>query len=270
MITLKRFENQDEQFAWIMKNRLMISSQRKSVLKRSDPSFAKSYPLDGRGQALKGESGVSADAEIIKTRSIINTTKLFDSHMDVHFDGLWKKSLSDTLINYLCYQHEFDFKGIITDEVQAMTKSYTWAELGYPEFEGKTQALVFDSIINKDRNDIAEFMLKQYAKGYVRAHSVRMRYIKDYLCLNSKDYPAEKDNWDKYYPEIVNGDEAKAAGFFWAVTEAKHIEGSAVVEGSNYATPTDSVSEVKEEPSMDTLETEPPTGTHKSIYFLSN
>lgn len=37
---------------------------------------------------------------------------------------------------------------------------------------------------------------------------------------------------------VVNIEDAEAQGYFWAVLEAKIIEGSAVVKGSNYITPT--------------------------------
>ena len=30
-----------------------------------------------------------------------------------------------------------------------------------------------------------------------------------------------KENWDKYYPEIINKDVADSMGYFWAVTTAK-------------------------------------------------
>ena len=69
-------------------------------------------------------------------------------------------------------------------------------------------------------------------------------------------------DWDKYYPIVANKEVADERGFFWIVSEAKIIEGSAVVMGSNSATPTLSIenkteadnitSEIKEEPSIDT------------------
>ena len=51
----------------------------------------------------------------------------------------------------------------------------------------------------------------------------------------------EKAIWDKYINQVINRDASEEQGYFWAVTEAKVIEGSAVVMGSNYATPTISV-----------------------------
>jgi hypothetical protein len=138
----------------------------------------------------------------------------------------------------------------------------TWRELGF-DYEGKTEALVFDSEVEKARN---KFMFEQYARGYVKNHSVGMRYVNLFMCINSdeKYYIEEKENWDKYVGEVVNLSEAEETGYFWAVTEAKLVEGSAVPLGSNYATPTQSV---KFEPSVDTQKNiEPPSGTQGEIF----
>jgi hypothetical protein len=118
----------------------------------------------------------------------------------------------------------------------------TWKELGY-KYEGDTEALIFDCTIVKERN---EYMAEQYAKGRVKQHSVGMQYVKLSLCMNSESKwdKEEKENWDKYYPQVANKDEADRYGYFWAVTEAKCIEGSAVPLGSNFATPTISIEPV--------------------------
>ena len=58
------------------------------------------------------------------------------------------------------------------------------------------------------------------------------------MAVNDEDYGAEFEAWEKYYPMIANKAEADRAGYFWAVTEATEIEGSAVPLGSNSATPT--------------------------------
>ena len=82
-----------------------------------------------------------------------------------------------------------------------------------------------------------------------------MRYVSFDLAINSEAEwdKEEKALWDKYYPVIANKELADERGYFWAVTEAKIVEGSAVVMGSNSATPT---LETKEEPSEDTLNIE--------------
>lgn len=98
------------------------------------------------------------------------------------------------------------------------------------------EVLVYEAVISKLRNPI---MFEQYKNGYVLNHSVGMRYIKIFWCYNSEnvEYTEEKENWDKYYPMIINKDDADKTSYFWAITEAKNIEGSAVVKGSNFLTP---------------------------------
>jgi hypothetical protein len=58
------------------------------------------------------------------------------------------------------------------------------------------------------------------------------------LCANNPSSTQEFENWNKYLPEVANQDTAIEKGYFWAVLEAKLIEGSAVVIGSNPVTPT--------------------------------
>jgi hypothetical protein len=85
-----------------------------------------------------------------------------------------------------------------------------------------------------------------------------MRYVKMELALNSdsKWDVEEKAIWDKYYNEIANKEVADQRGYFWAVSEAKIVEGSAVVKGSNYATPTISIEAVKTDTSNEPTEAE--------------
>jgi hypothetical protein len=104
-------------------------------------------------------------------------------------------------------------------------------------------------------------MFDLYRKGRVNNHSVGMQYVKIYLCINSEEamYSSEKANWDKYYSQVVNKEVADEKGYFWAVTEAKIVEGSAVVKGSNSQTPSLEIEIEKEEPSEDTQNTPEPT-----------
>lgn len=98
----------------------------------------------------------------------------------------------------------------------------------------KLEVLVYEAVIKKDRN---EYMFNQYKSGYVLNHSVGMRYYKILFCYDSKEtaYIQQKENFDKYSKEVLNKDDL--GEYFWAVLEAKNIEGSAVVKGSNFLTP---------------------------------
>jgi len=94
-------------------------------------------------------------------------------------------------------------------------------------------------------------MFRQYANNYVTNHSVGMRYVKIFLAVNDAEYIEENEVWNRYINSIVNAEIAIEKGYFYAVTEAKVIEGSAVPVGSNHITPTRSVT-----PKIEQLETE--------------
>jgi len=231
----------------IKENKALVIAEKKSAMKMADSCDFDIMHINSKGEAVKAESDESTDLTKITARVVINTTNLIDSHCDCHIPGIWNKTLKENKSPYHIQEHQMKFDHVISDQVTASVKTMSWAALGQP-FEGNTQALIFDSIIEQERN---EYMFKQYMKGWVRNHSVGMRYVNLFLCINSEEryYQEEKDNWDKYIPQVANKSVAEELGYFWAVTEAKLIEGSAVPIGSNYATPTISV---KSEPSTDT------------------
>jgi hypothetical protein len=228
-------------FKHLKDNKDALIAEKKFKIKQAD-SVSYNVPLANiKGEAVKsGLTDSNADIETIKATVVINTTNILDSHGDVHIPGIWNKSLKELKRVYLLQEHQMKFDKIITDKVKASVKNISWSELGFPEFKGSTQALIFETEIDSDRN---EYMFEQYLKGYVNNHSIGMSYVNLFLCINSEEkyYREEKDNWDKYIGEVVNQDKAIEQGYFWAVTEAKIVEGSAVPIGSNYATPTISV-----------------------------
>lgn len=122
--------------------------------------------------------------------------------------------------------HKTDFSNVLFEETSK----------AFDNKIQKIEVLVYDAVIKKDRN---EFMFNQYLKGYVLNHSIGMRYVKLVFCYNSEkpEYTQDKENFDKYYPYVLNKDEVDTYGYFWAILEAKNIEGSAVVKGSNFLTP---------------------------------
>ena len=145
-------------------------------------------------------------------------------------------------IDFIIQNKEF----AITQKLEQLNKSdfsnilLNTAQKAFDNSISKIEVLVYETLIRKDRN---EFMFNQYKNGYVYNHSVGMRYVKLYLCYNNSDpiYSQEKDNWDKYYPLVLNKDIADNQDYFWAITKAKNIEASAVVKGSNFLTPVLSV-----------------------------
>lgn len=233
-------------YDFVVKNEALIMHAKKSEPKRADGVFTSSIFIDEKGQLTTKAAGerpvIADDATKLKLDVVINTTNYFDSHWDVHIPGIWNKSISDNKKQgfYLLECHGRDFDDVIGEGLQATARKMSWKDLGF-DYTGITEALMFSGTIDKMRN---EFMFNQYAKGYVKQHSVGMRYVKLITCINDDDYPVQKENWDKYFPMVINGKEAEAEGIFWAILEAKIIEGSAVLFGSNDLTPTYQVQDV--------------------------
>lgn len=244
------FASKAEQFDWLISNKALLIAEKKATTKQADALFA--IPEVGNNKADEADKqadggGEGPDISKIVAKLVINTTNVMDSHSDVHMKGIWKKSLSEQSQFYLLQEHDMSFEGVITDEVAAYTKAINWATLGAP-FTGTTEALMFDATIKEDRN---EYMFEQYLNRWVKNHSVGMRYVKLFLCINDQSYAEEYANWEKYIPEVVNRADAEAQGYFWAVTEAKIIEGSAVLMGSNKWTPVQSQTDDITEPMGD-------------------
>jgi len=243
----------EQEIAYIFKNKELIITQKTNAIKHGD--FCNAVIQEDNGVQKAGVDVTGEDSTVLNAKLIINTTNVIDSHMDCHINGLWKKSLNETKSLLLLQEHQMDFENVIADSVNdnliATTEIIDWKKLGF-KFVGSTEALIFNAQIKKDVN---EFMFNLYRKGRVLNHSVGMRYIKMFLCIDSNEamYSSEKANWDKYYPIVVNQEVADHKGFFYAITEAKVIEGSAVVKGSNAYTPTIEIEIEKENTGADII-----------------
>jgi hypothetical protein len=113
-------------------------------------------------------------------------------------------------------------------------KEVAWNDLGVSK-TGNTTVVMMDSDIMKLYNAT---MFEQYKDDQVDQHSVGMIYVKLELAVNDPEYKEEFAEWNKHINTIGNKAEAEKDGMFWAVYEAKLIEISAVLQGSNPITPT--------------------------------
>jgi len=247
-MNLKDFNSAKEMHMFLRDNKDKLIQQKKSAVKEADGvCFVSNSDIElglnfkmSNNICTKANEAIQGYEELdrIKVEAVINTTNLLDSHGDVHIPGLWKKTISENGNIKHLQEHVRSFETIIADykNLRVKTQNINWTDLGQP-YGSKTQALIFNSIVLKERNP---FMFEQYAKGHVTNHSVGMRYVNIYLAVNSEEsyMKEEKDNWDKYISKVANVELAEEKGFFYPVTEAKIIEGSAVVFGSNPVTPT--------------------------------
>lgn len=252
----------EQEIKRVLANKELLMAQKTSTIKHGDVVFGSYGQVNHKTEVTKSEGDMNMELGTLKLGLCINTTNVIDSHMDCHIPGLWKKSLQETKMLHLLQEHEMEFEYVIADSINnefvASAKKMPWSKLG-ASYEGSTEALVFDVTIDNKRNP---FMFEQYKNGYVLNHSVGMRYVKMFLCVdtNEPSYASEKANWDKYYPQVANKEVADQRGYFWAITEAKVIEGSAVVKGSNTITPVMSIVENSASKEYcDTCETETDT-----------
>lgn len=249
MITIPGFANKAQLYEYLRENKSLLIKAKKSEMKQADGVNCIIVDINQANgtvtKALGNPNILNSDKYSLNV--VINATNYLDSHLDVHIPGIWKKSIKEQKDQSFLQEHIMRFDHVISDSVKAFTQMMSWKDLGY-DYPGQCEALIFAVEAERKRN---EFMAEQYANGWVRNHSVGMNYVQLFFCMNSESKwdVEEKDNWDKYYPQIVNQDTADDYGFFWSVTEAKCIEGSAVVRGSCPATPAISI-----EPSNDTQE----------------
>lgn len=185
---------------------------------------------------LKNKSVLKADSESEIERTIIGNTYLWmDSHDDVHAKNVFTKTIKERG-NKVFHLHDHEFK--LTSKVGEPLKVYEsdikWNDLGV-EKQGSTQALFMDTQIIKDYNTN---IFNAYNKGQISQHSVGMQYVKIDLAVNDEYYEDEFKVWQDNIDSLGNKELAETKGFFWLVREAKLIEISAVLLGSNELTPT--------------------------------
>lgn len=230
----RNFATQKELFAALKSHKREIIEAKKADIKKTDPVIFHLRPTD----ALKTESTVKEITYGDYIYPVINTINWLDSHKDVHIWGIWDKSAKEQSgQTYYLVNHDLSIGQVISypKEVEVMVKTMSWAQLGY-DYPGDTQALIFKARLTEKSNQAAYQAIKA---GEALQNSVRMQYVSLDLAVNAtdEDFKEEKRVWDKYSPYVVNRDALKD-GYFWAVKEAKIFkEGSAVLFGSNEATP---------------------------------
>lgn len=262
-MTIPEFKDIKARNAWLVENKEILLVEKKSQLKKAD-SFSSIITSVGNGIVSKE---IDSTGDLL-VQPIINTTNILDSHKDVHIPKLWNKSIKENKSILHLQEHQYAFKNVIASakNVKAYIKQFTFKELGY-NYEGTTEALIFDSIVKQSRNP---FMYNLYKEGEVNQHSVGMFYVKLLLAINDQDYKEEFAAYEKYFPMMANK-EAETDGYFYAVLEAKAIEGSAVLMGSNHVTPTYST-EINDksiiEPSNDTQQAAQALETKSVIDYM--
>lgn len=226
-------------------------------LKKAEVKTVKGGLTDYEGVIMLGVDKSNADTETKLNRTIVGNTYMWmDSHEDVHAKGVFTKSIKERQDSiFHLHDHKFELTAKVGEPTKVYEKELRWSDFGVSK-AGTTTALLMDTEIIKDYN---ANVFNAYSKGKVKQHSVGMQYVKIDLAVNDSEYEEEYKVWQDNVDNIGNKEVAEEKGYFWLVREAKLIEISAVLLGSNSLTPTlENKSEavintsVNNEPSNDT------------------
>ena len=258
----KTFATKEEMFDALVKNQDKIIDIKKAQIYKSIEKGLISVLTANDDETVKTIFGAKSEC----VYPIVSTTRFYDSHKDVHFDGCFKKTVKDQqgTVHY-ALDHDLKWDSIVAwkEDVRMFVSKVDWGTVG-KEYEGKTEALVFE--IPKDkfkRKDVLEAIVN---KSSDFENSVRMVYIKLNLGVNSDnpEHKSQKDYYDLRKSEIANFDEVEKEGYFWGVEELRiYKEASLVVAGGSNSATSIFTKENTEEP-LESTQTENKEGSRQS------
>lgn len=247
---------QKELFAYLRKNVKGLIAQKKAFpIKSDDLEFGYAVVTQHKtfNQKANGEEPAPAKDGELRIEVYANVAGWCDSYRDVMIKDNWNKSISDVgasgqKLFYHLKNHGYKTDDVVGKDASLYTKNINPSEVFNFKTDVKTaQALMMASTVVKEY-DAKVFML--YRDGQIKQHSIGLQYIKLYLCMNSEEAEDAqyKENWEKYYPQVLNKELVDKVGYFWAVTESKILETSTVLYGANELTPVESMENTKDEP----------------------
>ncbi len=240
---IPHFKTQKELLSYLVANKKDIVEFKKTSMKFTD-LYGESHLEAAVVKGLNTNHTDDPSSGVIKRTIIGNTYNWLDSHSDVHLDGIFSKSISDRQDKiFHLHDHEQKITAKVGKPTNIYEKAVAWSDLGVDK-PGKTMALFMDSNIMKDWN---AQVFGQYLSKEINQHSVGMIYVKIDLAVNDPEQKVEFAVWTKVINNIANKEKATKQGYFWAVSEAKLIEISGVLAGSNELTPT-MENKIEEEP----------------------
>lgn len=245
----KQFKSQSEMFAYLVENKELIFSQKKSIIKRAEGGLSATYHNDiskslFANKALKPVYSNDKEKGLLKRTILANTYWWMDSHSDVHLgrgdDENGKALFTESIKNregkvFPIDQHNYSLDGRMGKTEKLYEEKISWRALGVGK-TGMTEGLFADAEISKEKN---ERRYKDYLNDEIDQHSVGMRYLDFQLAINDEEeYPKEYALFQKYIGKIGNRQAVEKQGYFFPISEAALVEYSAVIAGSNELTPT--------------------------------
>lgn len=262
----KLFDTQKELFRYLVEERELIFSQKKSITKRAEGGLSMIVNAEEIAREvtnkLKPLYENDKEAGLLKRTILANTYWWMDHHSDVHLgrgdDPEGTAIFSESIKNRASKvppidQHNWSLDGRMGKTLALYEAPISWRSLGIGN-TGMTEGLFADAEISKKKSPNR---YEDYLNDEIDQHSVAMNYVDIQLAVNDEDeYPKEYAVFQKYIKRVGNRKEVEKQGYFFAVAKAKLGEYSAVIAGSNELTPTMGVSQSsgdtgKREPSGD-------------------
>lgn len=259
------FDTKKELFEHLVQNKKALIKQKKSLPIKSD-GFSGDFKTVTKSNVIDVTKNGEIKAGELLVNVVANMANWFDSHQDVMLPNSWNKSISEKAgLIYHLKDHQHETGGIVGDVQKMFNQQINLAEIGIVSDVKQSQALMMESIV-KSKYDEKTFEL--YKNGQIKQHSIGLQYVQIDLAVNDPDFDDEFKVWNQYASQVINKQDVEEYGYFWAIKEAKIFENSAVLFGSNSATPTISIEESKA--GEDHLETnEPSNDTDSKEFFLS-
>lgn len=263
-VKIPEFGTKAELFSYLRINEKKLIAQKKSLaIKSDDLEFGYSIIESSKKTGIKTKAAMPGDPEDdndgeIQVDIIANMSGWCDSYLDVMVKDNWNKSINDLgasgqKLVYHLKNHDYCTDAIIARDPSLYTKDIDLSIFNFTSDIKKAQGLLMSSTVCEEYDQKA---YKLYRDKQVKQHSIGLRYVKIFLCIDSteEEDAMYKDNWDKYYPGVINKDKVDSKGYFWAVTESQILEVSVVLFGANELTPVISATpDTEEEPPKSTL-----------------
>jgi|SRR6478609_200667 len=236
----KSFYNRKELLQFIKVNRDFEVQRRKSIVKYSDAVHMASDALQKllwptKDNVTKAVLYADDLKNGVASRTLLVNTYLWrDSHYDVHLPGTFTRSIEQRALKIPPIdQHNFDL-----DHIMGVTRSITeqpfeWKALNVDR-PGETIGVVTETDILQSKSPRR---FQDYVDKAIDQHSVGMCYLQVSCAIDDPDSPNEYELYKKWVDQLGNQADVEEDGFFFGVFEAKLMEYSCVIAGSNPLTP---------------------------------
>lgn len=246
----------------------LIAQKKEMPIKYSDV-----FVHDPEISTILKKAGVkSGDTEVpagdmLHVKAIANVFNYMDSQYDVLLPGCCKRTIKDRSGKFVqLHDHIYKLEAKIGEVTSVYTQNISLSDLGIGS-TGTTESLIFEFDCYKSYN---QQIFNQYSAGKVNQYSIGLQYTAGGIELAIYDPDSEKEMefWNKYIDQVINKDDAIAAGFMFIISEIKLLENSAVLFGANSATGTISVTGASKSSTTKSVATYPGNENSKHLMHI--